>query len=73
MSCDFRTIQDLFREAGIKSTPGNKKELDQLIHQAVGVPYKKCRPDCWSEVKKHTADPRRRKALGAKLRKMASG
>ena len=52
MSCYFRYIKDVLKEAGIVVTPNNKKEIDQAIHQVVSVKYKKCMPDCWGGVKK---------------------
>ncbi len=51
MSCYFRYLKDILSEAGVKVTPGNKRALDQAIHAAVGVSYKRCMPDCWSAVK----------------------
>jgi len=63
MSCYFRYLRELFAEAGVRVTPANKRELDQLIHAHVGVPYKKCMPDCWSKVKPAIQDRKKRAAL----------
>lgn len=73
MSCYFRYIKDVLQEAGIKITPQNKKEVDQIIHRLVNVQYKKCMPDCWSEVKKRMENERGRKAFVAKLKKIVKG
>jgi len=37
-------------EAGIEVNPGNRKQIDQAIHQAVGVDYKDC-PATWKRLK----------------------
>ena len=50
MSCYFRHIKDILAEAGIEVTPGNKKQIDRAIHQAVGVDYKDC-PATWKRLK----------------------
>ena len=50
MSCYFRQIKDIFDEAGIVVTPANRKQIDQAIHQAVGVAYKNC-PVTWKKLK----------------------
>ncbi len=42
MSCYFRHIKDILNEAGIKVTPGNKKQIDQAVHNIVEVTYKDC-------------------------------
>ena len=50
MSCYFRHIKDILDEAGIEVTPGNKKKIDQTIHQIVDIPYKDC-PTTWKKLK----------------------
>ncbi|MGD8546166.1 MAG: hypothetical protein PVH12_08345 [Candidatus Bathyarchaeota archaeon] len=55
MTCYFRHIQRIFEKAGIKVTVDNKKEIDQVIHNMVGVRYKNC-PDTWREVKKRITE-----------------
>lgn len=50
MSCYLRHIKDILDEAGIVITPANRKQIDQAIHQAVGVAYKNC-PATWKRVK----------------------
>ena len=42
MSCYFRHLQEVFKEAEIEVSPGNKKQIDQAIHGIVGVNYKDC-------------------------------
>jgi len=51
MTCYFRRIQHIFRKAGIEVTKGNRREIDSVIHDLVGVEYKNC-PVAWKEVKK---------------------
>jgi hypothetical protein len=68
MSCYFRHMKDLLDEAGIEVTPANKKEVDRIIHEFVGVEYKNCSP-AWKGVKEDVlADPKRRQALVTKLK-----
>jgi len=43
-------IKDILDEAGIEVTSGNKKKIDQAIHQIVDIPYKDC-PTIWKELK----------------------
>ena len=50
MSCYLRHIKDILDEAGIILTPANRKQIDQVIHQAVGVTYKNC-PTTWKKIK----------------------
>lgn len=68
MSCYFRHIPEILKEAGLKVTPENKKAVDKLIHRLVQVEYKNC-PDTWKRVKAHRDDPALRKKLVADLRK----
>lgn len=69
MSCYFRHIPELLKEAGLTVTPANKKLVDQLIHRLVQVEYKNC-PGAWKRVKAHRDDPALRKKLVAALKKM---
>ena len=71
MSCYFRHLRDLFAEAGVAVTPGNKQALDRALHAAVGVPYKHCMgmDGCWSQVKAAAADPAKRRTLVQALKK----
>ena len=50
MSCYLRHIKGILEEAGIEVNPGNRKQIDQAIHQAVGVDYKDC-PATWKRLK----------------------
>jgi hypothetical protein len=50
MTWYFRHIKDILNEAGIESTPSNRKQLDQVIHDIVGVAYKDC-PTIWRKLK----------------------
>jgi hypothetical protein len=55
VTCYFRHIKQIFIKAGIEVTDGNKREIDRVIHDIVGVDYKNC-PDTWREVKKRIAE-----------------
>jgi len=50
MTCYFRHLQDIFKEAGIKVTDENKKHIDRAIHKIVNAKYKNC-PQAWIRVK----------------------
>ena len=69
MSCYFRYMKDVFKEAGISVTDKNKKEVDQAIHKLMEVKYKKCMPDCWGEVKKTLANEKERRGFISALKK----
>jgi len=62
-------LKDVFKEAHISVTDKNKKEIDQAGHKLMAVKYKKCIPDCWSEVEKTLADTARCKRFIAALKK----
>ena len=63
MSCYLRHIKDILDEAGIAITPVNRKQVDQAIHQAVGVAYKSC-PATWKKIKEDVkSDEEKRHAL----------
>jgi len=51
MSCYFRHLDEIFKKAGIKVTPENRKKLDAILHQLVDVTYKDC-PKAWKRIKK---------------------
>ena len=51
MTCYFRHLKALFEQAGIKITNENKRKIDGIIHNIVGVKYKNCSA-AWKEVKK---------------------
>lgn len=55
MTCYFRHLQGIFEKAGMEVTDANKREIDKLIHQIVGVKYKDY-PATWKEVKKRIAE-----------------
>ena len=55
MTCYFRHLKGIFKEAGIEITGDNKREIDRVIHNIVGVEYKSCSA-AWREVKKRIAD-----------------
>lgn len=68
MSCYFRHMQDIFKEAGIKLNENNKRKVDQAIHRIVKVKYKDC-PHAWRGVKKMCSDKATRKAFVEALKK----
>jgi hypothetical protein len=43
-------MKDVLEEVGVEVTNENKKEIDQIIHELVNVPYKQCSP-AWKGVK----------------------
>ena len=68
MSCYLRRIKDVLDEAGIVVTPANKKQIDQAVHQAMGVAYKNC-PATWKRLKEDiTGNQEKRQALIKQLR-----
>lgn len=69
MTCYFRHIRDIFEKAGIKVTNENKKQIDRLIHDMIGVEYKNC-PATWKEVKKRIVEDE--KIFVSQLKKAAS-
>jgi len=54
VTCYFRHLQGIFEKAGIEVTDANKREIDRVIHEIVGVKYKDC-PSTWKELKKRLA------------------
>ncbi len=67
MSCYLRHVKDIQDEAGIDVTPANRKQVDQAIHQAVGVGYKSC-PATWKKIKEDIkGDEEKRHALIKRL------
>jgi len=62
MSCYFRHLKEIFKEAGIEISKENKKIIDQRIHELFGVPYKNC-PESWKKVKEWLRDEERKKKL----------
>jgi ribosomal protein L17 len=55
LTCYFRHLESLLRKADIKVTADNRKELDRIIHELVGVNYKDC-SGAWRQVKQRLAD-----------------
>jgi len=68
MSCYLRHIKVILEEAGIEVNPGNRKQIDQAIHQAVGVDYKDC-PATWKRLKQEVmTDEQKRQDFIKKLK-----
>jgi hypothetical protein len=55
LTCYFRHLREIFEKAGIEVTNENKREIDKVFHDIVGVKYKDC-PAAWKEVKKRIAE-----------------
>jgi hypothetical protein len=54
MSCYLRNMKNVLQEAQIEISGKNKKQVDQVIHQLVGVDYKNC-SSAWKKVKEQLA------------------
>ena len=68
MSCYFRHLNDILEAAGIEVTPGRRKQVDQAIHQIVGVTYKDC-PETWKRLKQQlTGDAQKRQEFVSQLK-----
>ncbi len=68
MSCYFRHMKEIFAAAGIEPTPGNKRQLDRIIHKIVGIDYKNC-SQAWRAVKNRLKeDPQKKEELVKKLK-----
>ena len=52
MTCYFRHLKEVFQKAEITVTPQNKRQIDKIIHDVVGVEYKNC-ATAWRQVKQH--------------------
>jgi hypothetical protein len=68
MSCYFRHLKDILAEAGVEVTTANKKEVDQALHEIVGVAHKDC-PTAWKNLKRQMANEAGRAVVVNKLRK----
>jgi len=68
MSCYSRHLKDLLAEAGVEVTLANKKQVDQALHDIVGVAYKDC-PGAWKNLKRQMANEADRAVVVKKLRK----
>jgi hypothetical protein len=68
MSCYFRHLKEVLAEAGVEVTPANKKQVDQALHEMVGVTHKDC-PTAWKNLKQRMANEADRAVVVKKLRK----
>ncbi|MHC1709897.1 MAG: hypothetical protein AB9819_05765 [Methanomassiliicoccales archaeon] len=50
MTCYFRHLDPVFRRAGLQIDIDNRKRVDMIIHEMVGVQYKDC-CQTWAAVK----------------------
>jgi hypothetical protein len=55
----------------LRVTPANKRDVDQALHEIVGVAYKDC-PDAWKNLKQKMGNGVDRAAVVTKLRKALS-
>ena len=68
MSCYLHNIKSILDEAGITVTKENRQQVDEAVHQAVGVTYKNC-PVTWKKIKEDIkGDNDKRQALIKQLR-----
>lgn len=73
MSCYLRHIKDIFAEIGIEISPSNKKKVDQLLHDIVGIEYKNC-SKAWSKIKElQSSDTLRAEFIEKLKRRWAEG
>ena len=67
MSCYFRHVKDILGEAGVEVTASNKKQIDMVFHEMVGVAYKDC-PNTWRMLKQNViGDDQKRRELVRRL------
>ncbi len=70
MSCYLRHLKEELAAANIQLTSANRRQVDQLLHQLVGVPYKDCSA-AWKKIKEELrGEPERRAEFVAHLRAM---
>lgn len=63
----FVIYKDILDEASIEVTPGNRKQIDQAIHQVVEVTFTDC-PSTWKRLKQQVVgDEQKRRDLIRKL------
>ncbi|MCG7844036.1 MAG: hypothetical protein MIO90_01230 [Methanomassiliicoccales archaeon] len=55
MTCYFRHLDHVFKKAGLLIDIDNRKRVDLIIHEMVGVDYKNC-VDTWNAVKELLED-----------------
>jgi hypothetical protein len=55
LTCYFRHLREFFDKAGIEVTSKNKRQIDRIVHEILGVEYKNCSAT-WKEVKKRVAE-----------------
>jgi len=67
MTCYFRHLQEIFELANIQVTRENRKEIDRVLHEIVGVGYKDC-PSAWRGLKNRLRDERSKLELVAELK-----
>ena len=68
MSCYFRHMKDILAETGIEIAPGNKKDVDRIIHGIMEVDYKSC-PQTWKAIKEQImGDEKAKKQFIKKLK-----
>ena len=58
MTCYFRHLREIFEAAGIEVTKENKRNIDRVIHNLVGIEYKNCSAT-WKAVKARLGENRK--------------
>lgn len=69
MSCYLRHMSEVLKEADIKVTKENKKDIDNVLHSLVGVEYKNC-SSTWKELKRMLQSNEGRKTIVQKLKEL---
>jgi hypothetical protein len=68
MSCYFRHMKEILEETVVEITPGNKKDVDRIIHGIMEVEYKNC-PPTWKAIKERImGDEKAKKQFVKKLK-----
>ena len=57
LTCYFRHMKNIFEEMGVEISADTKRDVDQQIHNLLGIEYKNC-SSTWKEVKSKLADNR---------------
>ena len=55
VTCYFRNLDPVFKRAGLQIDIDNRKRVDLIIHEMVGVKYKDC-SQTWKAVKELLKD-----------------
>lgn len=68
MSCYFRRLGQVFREAGLEpKTKDERKKIDLAVRETVGKSGVRC-PEVWKEIKTWLLEPEKRQQLIRELK-----